>query len=251
MSKPTIKSDAEIKLMAEGGKKLGKIKKALFNHIKPGVSAHELEVLANKLINESGGKSSFKEVSGYSWATCINVNDGVVHGIPHKSLVFNEGDVVSLDIGLIYKGYHTDTSITKLLGNDPKNTKLLESGQRTLKKAIKAARPGATIGDISRVFQTELEKDGLNPIRSLTGHGIGRKLHEAPLIPCYVSGSSDEKVKIVPGMALAIEIMYTSGSHEVKIEPDGWTIRTRDGKISALFEETVAITSDGPIILTN
>ncbi len=250
MAKPTIKTKEELMIMKDGGSRLGVIKKALFDKVAVGINAADIENLACKLIASEGGVPSFKEVPGYSWATCVNVNDGVVHGIPKKSLIFREGDLVSVDIGMIYKGFHTDTSFTKLLGEDKELIKFLDTGKRALKSAIKAAKPGRYIGDISKAFETELKKDNLTPIKSLTGHGIGRKLHESPLIPCFAGGSSDEKIKIVEGMALALEIMYTNGGGEIKTDSDGWTIRTRDGKIAALFEETVGIMKDGPIVFT-
>jgi methionyl aminopeptidase len=188
-------------------------------------------------------------VEGYHWATCVNVNDGVVHGIPAKNLVFFDKDIVSVDVGIFYKGFHTDTSFSKLIGEDSEKVKFLATGRRALKSAISKAKNGKRLGDISRAMETVLREGGCNPIEALVGHGIGRDLHEDPMIPCY-SGYPGENMMLKTGTVLAIEVMYTTGSGNVKTDEDGWTIRTKDGKISALFEETVALAHDGSIILT-
>jgi methionyl aminopeptidase len=250
MDKINIKSEADIKIMSEGGKKLSEVKNGLVDAVKKGVSAFEIETLANKLIKKSGGEASFKMVPGYSWATCVNVNDGIVHGIPHKDIVFKDKDVVSIDVGLFYKGFHTDTSITKLIGKDPEKQRFLKTGRKSLEAGIKAFKPGNRVEDISSAIEVTLRKEGLNPISSLTGHGVGKALHEDPRVPCMVLGSRDEEVILREGMVLAIEVMYTMGRDSIKIGQDGWTISTRDGKIAALFEETVALTSRGRIVLT-
>jgi methionyl aminopeptidase len=249
-NKITIKSESDIKKMAEGGKKLYEIKKALVEKIEIGISASEIEKLADMLIKKSGGKASFKMVPRYSWSTCINVNSGVVHGIPHKHLKFRKGDIVSIDVGFFYKGFHTDTSITIGLGVDKKKQKFLEAGKRALNGAINEAVVGNRIYDISKVIQNYLEGSGYQPIQALVGHGVGKELHEGPQIPCFVVGSRKETPEIYEGMVFAIEVMYTMGDPKIKIDKDGWTISTRDGKISALFEETVAVTKERPIVLT-
>lgn len=246
----TYKTPKEIKIMKEGGARLARVKKQLLEAVEIGKSADDIEVLANKLIKDEGGEASFKLVPRYKWATCINVNKGVVHGIPHKEIVFKDGDLVSVDVGMLYKGFHTDTSFTKLLGNDSEKAKFLEKGKKSLKNAIKAVKPGRKVVDISRAMEDSLREDGLNPVTSLTGHGIGRSLHEKPLVPCFVSGSPDEQVELKVGMVLAIEVMYTDGTGSLDLASDGWTLSTKDGKLSSLFEETVAVTADGRIILT-
>ena len=250
MPKVELKTPEEIAIMAEGGKKLGRVKNALFDLVKPGMSAMDVEEAAVRLIKAEGAEASFKRVPGYHWATCINVNSGVVHGIPKKETIFEENDVLSIDVGVYYKGFHTDTAISKYLGTDPKRAKFLEVGRQALNNAIKKAIAGNKIGDISRAYEETLTKAHLNPVRSLTGHGVGRELHEDPYIPCFVGNSADERVTIVPGMTLALEVMYTEGSGELKLEKDGWTLRTKDATISALFEETVAVTATGTQILT-
>ncbi|OGM28069.1 type I methionyl aminopeptidase [Candidatus Woesebacteria bacterium RIFCSPLOWO2_01_FULL_39_61] len=240
----------EIKIMTEGGEKLSKVKARLKKEVKEGVNAKEIDRLAEDLIIKSGGKSSFKMVKGYFWATCININQGVVHGIPGKGVIFKKGDLVSVDLGIYYKGYHTDTSFSVGLevGYETKN--FLEAGETALVNAIDAARVGNRIYDISREIETVLRKNNLSPIRALVGHGIGKKLHEDPQIPCFVSGEKSKSPEIPNNATLAIEVMYCRGKGDVALSHDGWTIVTSDGTISALFEETIAVTKNGPIILT-
>lgn len=250
MPKVTLKTPEQIEIMAKGGKILSETKKYLYKLVEPGVSAWEIEVAADKFIKDQGAFPSFKKVPGYSWATCVNVNTGVVHGIPKKETVFEKGDVVSVDVGVYLDGFHTDSAITKYLGKDPKIVKFLEIGRKSLKAAIKEAKEGNTIGDISKAYEKVLFQANLNPIWSLTGHGVGRDLHEDPYVPCFYSNSASERVKIAKGMTLALEVMYTEGNGDLVLDRDGWTLRTKDAKISALFEETVAITDKGTIILT-
>jgi methionyl aminopeptidase len=250
MGKIYLKTPEEIKIMAEGGKKLRVIKNDLAGMAKVGVSAAEIEERANTLINQSGGKASFKMVPNYSWATCVNVNSGIVHGIPKEEVVFKNGDLVSIDVGLFYEGFHTDTSVSVGVEADGEVKKFLEVGQRALKNAISQARPGARIFDISGAIQDTIEAGGYAPIRALVGHGVGRELHEDPFIPCFVTGDRSKSPEIVPGLVIAIEVMYTRGKPDIVKENDGWTISTLDGKISALFEETVAVMPNGPLVLT-
>ena len=245
-----LKSESEIRTMQEGGEKLSRVKKKLFDAVLIGVSAYEIEVLANELIKKEGAEVSFKKVPGYSWATCINVNAGIVHGIPKKSLIFKKGDIVSVDCGVYYKGFHTDTSFSKELGGNDFAKRFIASGKRALSEAIGAAKAGNRIFDISQKIESELKKDSLAPIRALVGHGVGRDLHEAPQISCFTYGSRLDSPEIQAGMVLAIEVMYTTGVGDIALDPDGWTISTSDGKISGLFEDTVAITGRGHLVLT-
>ena len=245
-----IKSPAEIQIMMEGGKKLARVKNALKEAVKPGVNAFEIEQLAVKLIKEEGAEGSFNKVPGYSWVTCINVNEGLVHGIPTKEQIFKKGDVVSIDVGLYYKGFHSDTSITVGLDVTPEVRKFLNIGQNALEKAISHASVGNYIYDISQAIQSTIEAHGYTTIKALVGHGVGRELHEDPQIPCFVPGRITDSPKIEAGMTLAIEVMYAMGSDKVEILENGWTIAMRDGKISALFEESVAITEKGPKVMT-
>lgn len=249
-NKTTIKSKKDFQIMTEGGKKLARIKKALKDKIAEGVTAKEVEDLANELITEEGAKASFKMVPNYKWATCVNVNAGIVHGIPHESIVFKKGDVVSVDVGIFYQGFHTDTSFTVGVGVDKKTSKFIDGGKSTLQKAIKSARAGGKVYDISSTIENSLKELGYTPVKALVGHGIGRELHEDPHIPCFVDGDRPNSPDIVEGNAFAIEVMYTMGSHALKVEDDNWTISTRDGKMAALFEDTVFITENGPEVLT-
>jgi methionyl aminopeptidase len=248
MDKLTIKNKEEVKTMAEAGEKLGRVKAGLRKAIKEGVNASEIEDLAQELIKKEGAVASFAMVPGYHWATCININDGLVHGIPRKEIVFKKGDLVSVDVGLYYGGFHSDTSFSVALNPPKEVAHFLEVGKSALKKAIKEAKAGKRINDISRAMEKEIRASGYSPVEALTGHGIGRKLHEDPNIPCFYTDKAD--LKIVTGMVLAIEVMYTLGNPELVLEKDGWTISTRDGKISALYEETVAVTEHGPLVLT-
>jgi methionyl aminopeptidase len=250
MDKFSLKTDEEIKIMAEGGSILGRIKKELADMVKEGVSSMDVEEKAVELIGKSGGEASFKKVPSYHWATCVNVNAGLVHGIPSKEVVFKKGDLVSIDVGLLYKGFHTDTSVSVGVELSAKDEKFLGVGRDALKAAIGEAKPGNRIFDLSMAIQDTIKKAGFMPIQALVGHGVGKNLHEEPAIPCFVAGMREKSPQIVPGMTLAIEVMYTQGRPEIEIGEDGWTISVRDGKISALFEETVAVTGHGPIVLT-
>lgn len=245
-----IKTPEEIQIMLEGGKKLARVKKALGEAVKPGVTSLDIENLAVKLIKEEGAEGSFNKVRGYSWVTCISVNEGLVHGIPTKEMIFKGGDIVSIDVGLYFKGFHTDTSITVGINLSPENRKFLNIGQNALEKAISKAKVGNYIYDISEAIESTVEAAGYTTIKALVGHGVGRDLHEDPQIPCFVPGRIVDSPKIVAGMVLAIEVMYAAGSDKVQVLEDGWTIAMRDGKMSGLFEESVAITPKGPIVLT-
>jgi len=245
-----LKTPEEIAVMAEGGDKLGWVKNELLKAVEAGVNAYTIDELAEKLILKEGGKPSFKMVPGYSWTTCVNINEGVVHGIPSKTVIFKKGDVVSIDVGMFYKGFHTDTSLTTAISPSPKVKKLLSVGEEALRLAIKQTTPGKRIYDISLAIEERLKKAKLSPIKALVGHGIGKNLHEEPAIPCFVSGAKHDSPEIKEGAVLAIEVMYAEGGGDVVIDDDGWTIVTRDGKISALYEETVAVTKNGPKVLT-
>ena len=232
--------------MKEGGKKLSFVKDELVKASKIGVSAATIDELAEKLILESGGKPSFKMVKGYSWSTCINVNEGVVHGMPHKSLIFKEGDLVSIDLGMYYKGFHTDTSISFDLNGSKEVKNFLNAGKLAFENAIASIDPKTSyVYDISKAIEDTIKKHGYNPVLDLTGHGIGKNLHESPYIPCFTEGLRIETPKIVPGAAIAVEVMYVAGSPHLVKENDGWTISTQDGKIAGLFEDTIIVTEKG------
>jgi len=250
MAGMNIKTEAEIEIMREGGRKLARVRDFLSEKIGEGVSAWDIEELAVRLIKKEKAEASFKMVKGYSWATCVNLNEGLVHGIPTKNVIFKKGDVVSVDLGIYYNGFHTDTSFTKAIDPDSKTANFLQVGKTAMKKAIEKTRLGNYVYDISEAIETPIKKAGFSPIKALVGHGVGRALHEEPQIPCFVPGAEESSSKLPVGAVLAIEVMYCMGQPDVVINNDGWTISTADGKISALFEDTVAVTNKGPMVLT-
>jgi methionyl aminopeptidase len=252
MKRIQFKTPKEMEIMGEGGRLLGEIRDELSQFVKPGIKAIDIENLAVKLIDKTGGQASFKLVPGYSWATCININEEVVHTIPGQRLI-KEGDIVGIDVGLFYKGWHTDTAVTVPAGHvSEKTKKFLEVGKKSDWDGIKQVKQGNRIADISKAIQDVVEGAGFTIVKSLTGHGVGKDLHEEPSIPCFVLGDRMDSPKLEVGTVLAIEVMYNEGSGEVAYkDTDGWTIVTVDGKISGLFEETVAITPDGPKVLTH
>jgi methionyl aminopeptidase len=218
--------------------------------VEEGANANDLEVLANRLIAKEKAQASFKMVPGYHWATCVNVNAGLVHGIPTDKVVFQKGDLVSVDLGIYYQGFHTDTSFTVGIKTDLEVENFLSTGKETLKQVIAVCQPGGRIYDISRAIETTVKTAGYSPIRALVGHGIGRALHEEPPVPCFVSQKRSESPILNEGLVLAVEIMYAQGKPDVVLANDGWTISLADGKMAALFEETVAITRHGHLVLT-
>jgi methionyl aminopeptidase len=208
----------------------------------------ELDRLAERLIKEAGGKPSFKTVDGYKWSTCICVNDCIVHGAPN-SYILKKGDIVSIDVGMYFKGFHTDTASSVIVAN--KDDEFLTAGKKALEKAISKARAGNRIGDISLAIQKEIEGAGFSVVRSLVGHGISKQLHEDPQIPCFLEGKIKDTKKLKNGMTIAVEVIYMEGGAMVKVDKkDGWSIRTKDGSRSAMFEHTIAITDKDPLILT-
>jgi methionyl aminopeptidase len=245
-----IKTPEEIEIMREGGKKLSRVKNALAEAVKLGVSSMDLEKLAVKLLKEEGAEGSFNKVPGYSWVTCISVNENLVHGIPSDDVVFKNGDLVSIDVGAYFKGFHTDTSVSVGVNLDPDVKKFLNVGKLALERAISKARVGNYIYDISEAIESTIEAAGYTTIKALVGHGVGRDLHEDPQIPCFVPGRITDSPVIKEGMVLAIEVMYAQGSDKVEVLEDGWTIRMRDGKMSGLFEDSVAVMKKGSMILT-
>lgn len=239
----------KLEIMTEGGARLGWIKGQLIKSIQAGVTPLEIEALADKLIKEGGDKASFKMEPGYSHATCININEGMVHGIPN-SVPFKPGDVVKIDMGLFHHGYHLDTAVTvQIPPLDNKISKFLETGQRAEEAAIAMALPGNSVYDISLAMQQIIEGAGFNVIRDLTGHGIGRKLHMDPWIPCFADKHSKKDI-LQKDQTIAIEAMYAMGDWHLVEDPDGWTLSTQDRSIAGYFEETVYITANGPLILT-
>ena len=252
-----IKTPQEIEIMAEGGRILAKIMKELGKRVRPGITTMELEKLAESLILKAGGKCSFKgykskdgeSVRPYPFCLCTSVNEEIVH-VPPSNRVLKEGDVLKLDLGIFYKGFHTDMAITVPVGKVSfEAQRLIRVTKKALKLAIKKVRPGNTFGDIGNTIQRYVESQGFNVVRELCGHGIGRELHEEPKILNYGKRKSGEKIK--EGMVFCIEPMVTAGDWHLKRTKDGFGYQTVDGSLTAHFEHTVAIESNGARVLTD
>lgn len=243
-----LKTPEELQLMIRAGKIAGQVLEQVVSAAKPGVSTLDLDQLAEKLILASGGEAGFKTVSNYAHTICTNINSQVVHGIP-KDIALKDGDILSIDLGATYQGWHSDTAITIPIGDVHQETKqFLATGQKALYAGIAQAQVGAKVGDISSAIEQVLSEGKYGIVESLTGHGVGLELHEEPLIPNL--GDPGTGLELTEGMVIAIEPIYTNGSPEVYLEEDGWTISSENASLAGLFEHTVAITSDGPKILT-
>ena len=244
-----IKTAAEIEKMRISGIALRKVHDALTPHVVPGASTMDLERIAVAKIAELGGIAAFKGYHGYPAALCTSINDEVVHGIPSDKRILKEGDIVSIDCGVIIDGFYSDAAVTHAIGKvSPATTKLLETTQASLEAAILQCQPGGRLFDISAAVQQMCEAQGFGVVREFVGHGIGRSMHEDPQVPNF--GEHGKGPRLKPGMVLAIEPMINAGGPEVHVLKDGWTAVTNDGSYSAHFEHTVAITKDGPYVLT-
>jgi len=234
--------------MREGGRILAKVMRAMSDAVAPGVTPLELDQIGHEMISNSGATPSFLNYRGFPKSVCISVNEQVVHGIPDaRPLV--EGDIVGLDLGVFYQGYHTDSAWTFAVGEvSDKAKRLLSITKESLYQGIAKARPGNRIGDIANTVQRYVESNGYSVVTELVGHGIGKSLHEDPSVPNY--GKPKTGPAIREGMTFCIEPMVNEGTHKVKTLPDNWTLVTADGKLSAHFEHTVAVTKNGPMILT-
>jgi methionyl aminopeptidase len=244
----SLKQPEQLRLMREAGKIVAETLRVLEAAVRPGITTAELDALAERTIRRYGAVPSFKGYRGFPASTCISVNDEVVHGIPGPR-VLRDGDIVSIDIGARYRGYHGDATITVPVGNiSPEAARLIAVCREALARGIEQARAGRRLTDISAVIQQYVEAHGFSVVRDLYGHGIGRALHEEPLLPHY--GPPGQGPLLRPGMVLTIEPMITAGRPETRVLPDRWTIVTADGSLAAQFEHTVAITENGPEILT-
>lgn len=236
--------------MREGGRVLGEVRDQLVEFSKPGTTFEQIEAEAGRLIAKAKMKPSFSTVPGYHWATCIMKNDEICHGIPLGKKV-ESGDLITIDVGLINRGYHLDTTVSFGAGEVSQEVaKFLSDGQSILKKAISQAKEGNSIYDISYQMDQGLSKRGYGVVYQLIGHGVGKELHMEPEIPVYAH-RPHKKVKVYPGQTLAIEVMYTMGKPDLDLDDDGWTFRTRDGSLSAMFEETVLVTVGKSEVLTS
>src|SRR3989338_4183857 len=243
-----IKTSEEIKIMREGGRVLAKIMEELKSKAKPGISTQELNQLTEELVFKYGVKPAFKGYQGFPASLCVSLNEEIVHVAPSKRRLM-EGDIVSLDLGILYKGFYLDMAITVPVGKiSPEAGRLIRITKKALKRAIGRVKPGKHIGDISQAVESYVEGQGFNVVRQLCGHGIGRKLHEAPEIPNF--GKRHKGPELKPGMVLAIEPMVTIGDWKLKKAKDGFGFETNDGSLSAHFEQTVAVTEKGGKVLT-
>lgn len=238
--------------MREGGQILGEIRRQLYSFTTVGVSPWEIELEAVRLIKATGSEPSFTRVPKYRWATCINLNEGIVHGIPTSTTPLRDGDLVTVDVGLYHHGFHTDSAFSKVVGQiSSEQTRFLDAGLATLHDSIQAVKPGSRIGEISQATERSLTAYGYFPTKELTGHGVGRELHEEPMIPNFAPSTLDSTPQIVVGQTLAIEIIYCSRPPRLYLEKDGWTISSRGDTLTAVFEETVMVSPDGCSIITN
>lgn len=244
-----LKTSRELAIMREAGKISQGALRLAGEAVEPGVSTLELDRIIHRYIEKMGAVPSFLGYSGFPASACISVNDTVIHGIPSKSQVLKKGDIVSIDVGANYQGFHGDNAWTFPCGEiSAEAQKLLDATRESLFIGIEKAVPGNRLGDIGSAVQAYVESRNYSVVREFVGHGVGAKLHEDPSVPNY--GTPGRGVRLLPGMTIAIEPMVNAGACKVKILQDGWTTKTADGRLSAHFEHTVAITPNGPVILT-
>lgn len=244
------KSPAEIEKMRRSGKAVREVLSELAGMVAPGISTMDLERVAAKKIKELGAKPAFKGYYDYPCCLCASVNSEIVHGIPNEKRVLKEGDIVSIDCGVVLDGYYGDAAITVPVGDGQNETvkKLLKVTEESLYKGIEKAKIGNTVGDVGAAVQEHVEAAGFSVVREFVGHGIGTRLHEDPQVPNF--GTRGHGAKLREGMVLAIEPMVNVGRPGARVLDDNWTAVTEDGSFSAHFEHCVAITQDGPVILT-
>ena len=249
----SIKTEKEIEIMRQGGKILAEILKKLTKEVKPGITAWSLEEKARELVKQSGGEPAFLGFGNYPAALCVSINEEIVHCLPSERKIM-PGDLVSLDLGIKYRGFNTDSAVTVLADSEKNDSqlelrkKLIKITKECLEKGISMAKAGNTIGDISNAIQKHAEKNGFSVIRDLVGHGIGKELHEEPEVPNFGVASRGQTLK--EGMVIAIEPMLSAGSYEVTEDKKTLAWKTKDNSLSAHFEHTVAITQNGPLVLT-
>ena len=245
----SIKTARELSLMKDACRISAEALRAAGEAVKPGISTYEIDTIVRRYIEKQGASPSFLGYGGFPASACISVNSVVIHGIPSKRTILKEGDIVSVDVGAFYKGYHGDNAYTFPCGKISANAQaLLDATRESLYEGIKQAQAQNRIGDIGAAVQKYVEARSYSVVRNYTGHGVGAKLHEDPSVPNY--GTSGRGIKLLPGMTIAIEPMVNEGTHYTRVLGDKWTVVTADGKLSAHFEHTVAITPDGPKILT-
>ena len=243
-----IKNNIELNYLRQSGKMLNSVKKTIKKNIEEGITTKELDYIAEKEILNLGGKPGFKGLYGFPGTICSSFNEEIVHGIPSDRKI-KDGDIISIDCGVIYEEFNTDSAFTLGIGNLPvKTSKLIETTLNSLHLGIKEATPNNHIGDIGHAVESYSTNNGFSVVKEYVGHGIGKNLHEDPQIPNY--GIKSSGPKIIEGMALAIEPMLIEGDEQTKIDNDGWTVKTKDGSMSAHFEDTIIITNSGNEIIT-
>ena len=244
-----LKTSREIELMREAGRISAKALQLVGEAIKPGVSTAALDKIAYDFIISQGAKPNFLNYGGFPATACISINNQVIHGIPNKHTIIKDGDIVSVDLGALYEGYHGDNAATFACGEiSPEAQRLMDVTKESLYEGIKMATVGNRIGDIGATIQEYVEARGYSVVRKFVGHGVGASLHEEPEVPNF--GSKGRGVRLLKGMTLAIEPMVNAGHYDVNQLSDGWTVVTADGSLSAHFEHSIAITENGPVILT-
>ena len=244
-----LKTTRELGLMKEACVIAAGALKAAGAAVEPGITTDEINRIAHNFIVKSGAIPTFKGYNGYPAATCISINDEVIHGIPNKKRIIKAGDIVSIDVGATFNGYVGDNAATFAAGDiSPEAQRLCDTTRESLYEGIRMAVAGGRLGDIGSTIQRYCEERGFSVVREFTGHGVGKQMHEDPSVPNF--GTPGRGVRLLPGMTIAIEPMINMGGAGIRQLPDGWTIKTRDGSLSAHFEHTIAITSNGPVILT-
>lgn len=244
-----LKTNRELSIMRKAGEISQKALRLAGEAVEPGVSTWEIDRIARQYIESMGAAPSFLNYDGFPASTCISVNDVVIHGIPSKSQILKKGDIVGIDVGAHYEGFHGDNAWTFPCGEISGEAQgLLDATREALFKGIEQARPGNRLGDIGHAVQAYVEARNYSVVREFVGHGVGANMHEDPSVPNY--GTPGRGVRLLPGMVIAIEPMINMGGCAVRILPDGWTTVTKDGSLSAHFEHTVAVTPEGPVILT-
>ena len=244
-----LKTSRELALMREACRISAGALQVAGEAVRPGISTWEIDKIAYDYIKSQGAEPNFLNLYGFPATACISINDEVIHGIPSKKRILKSGDIVSIDLGAKIGGYNGDNAATFACGEISEEAKrLMDTTRESLYEAIKMAVPGGKLGDVASAVQTYCESRGYSVVREYTGHGIGKELHEDPSVPNY--GTAGRGVRLLPGMTIAIEPMINQGTAKIKVLPDGWTVKTQDSKLSAHFEHTIAITKDGPVILT-
>ncbi|MEE4314317.1 MAG: type I methionyl aminopeptidase [Desulfofustis sp.] len=246
----TLKSRDEIKIMAEANRIVAEVLVMLQKTVEPGISTWELDQMAEELCSKRQAVPAFKGYRGFPGSLCVSINEEVVHGIPSRKRKLKKGDIISVDFGTFYKGYYGDSAVTIPVGRiGALKSKLLQVTDESLSKAIEKVQVGNRIGDISAAVQDWVERHGFSVVRQFVGHGIGAELHEGPEIPNFLQNGATPR--LLEGMVLAIEPMVNIGTHQVKVLRDGWTVITADRKASAHFEHSIAVTADGPLVLSS